>query len=176
MDQTTLKFIDLARQMEAFFIQKRFLLSALRPELVLKEENLDLRMEISRKDELIKKHYERIENWKMMLAENQQGHAMAQNIPPPGATGALHCGPMMGGPGDMRGMPMGAMGGMGGMAGMSNMGNMGVMNLPPGVNPQGPMGGPIGGPIGGSIGGPIGGPMGGMPNAMQVRNNNKSIP
>jgi len=72
VDQTTLKFIDLARQMEAFFIQKRFLLSALKPELVLKEENIDLRFEINRKDELIKKHYERIDHWKNMLSDQQQ--------------------------------------------------------------------------------------------------------
>lgn len=79
-----MKFIDLARQMEAFFIQKRFLLSALKPELVLKEENLDLRFEISRKDELIKKHYERIEYWKNMLSDQQQQHTQhPPNQPPP---------------------------------------------------------------------------------------------
>nr|CAD7575986.1 unnamed protein product [Timema californicum] len=32
VDHTILRFIDLARQMEAFFLQKRFLLSALKPE------------------------------------------------------------------------------------------------------------------------------------------------
>lgn len=83
VDQTTLKFIDLARQMEAFFIQKRFLLSALKPELVLKEENLDLRFEINRKDELIKKHYERIEHWKNLLSEQQQQHGQHPSGQPP---------------------------------------------------------------------------------------------
>lgn len=39
VDHTVLRFIDLARQMEAFFLQKRFLLSALKPELVVKEVN-----------------------------------------------------------------------------------------------------------------------------------------
>jgi mediator of RNA polymerase II transcription subunit 28 len=39
VDHTILRFIDLARQMEAFFLQKRFLLSALKPELVVKEVN-----------------------------------------------------------------------------------------------------------------------------------------
>uniref|UniRef100_U5EP56 Mediator of RNA polymerase II transcription subunit 28 n=1 Tax=Corethrella appendiculata TaxID=1370023 RepID=U5EP56_9DIPT len=72
VDQTTLKFIDLARQMEAFFLQKRFLLSALKPDLLLKEENFDLRQEISRKDELIRKHYDKIETWKALLADQQQ--------------------------------------------------------------------------------------------------------
>lgn len=37
VDHTILRFIDLARQMEAFFLQKRFLLSAFKPELVVKE-------------------------------------------------------------------------------------------------------------------------------------------
>lgn len=85
VDQTTLKFIDLARQMEAFFIQKRFLLSALKPELVLKEENSDLRNEINRKDELIRKHYERIDYWKNTLSDQQQQHPHPpqQSIQPP---------------------------------------------------------------------------------------------
>lgn len=74
VDLTTMKFIDLARQMETFFIQKRFLLSALKPQLVLKEENLDLRFEINRKDEMIKKHYESIERWRTMLSDAQPQH------------------------------------------------------------------------------------------------------
>lgn len=37
MDQSVMRFLDLARQMEAFFLQKRFLLSALKPELVVRE-------------------------------------------------------------------------------------------------------------------------------------------
>jgi mediator of RNA polymerase II transcription subunit 28 len=72
VDQTTLKFIDLARQTEAFFLQKRFLLSVLKPEFLLKEENLELKLEITRKDELIKKHYDKIETWKNMLNDPQQ--------------------------------------------------------------------------------------------------------
>lgn len=71
VDLTTMKFIDLARQMEAFFLQKRFLLSALKPELLLKEENLDLKHEITRKEELIRKHYEKIDEWKSLLQDQQ---------------------------------------------------------------------------------------------------------
>lgn len=37
VDHSILRFLDLARQMEAFFLQKRFLLSALKPELVVRE-------------------------------------------------------------------------------------------------------------------------------------------
>uniref|UniRef100_A0AAG5CSW7 Mediator of RNA polymerase II transcription subunit 28 n=1 Tax=Anopheles atroparvus TaxID=41427 RepID=A0AAG5CSW7_ANOAO len=82
VDQTTLKFIDLARQMEAFFLQKRFLLSALKPDLLLKEENFDLKQEIGRKDELIRKHYEKIETWKQLLSDQQNFNKPIQSMPP----------------------------------------------------------------------------------------------
>ncbi|XP_053658723.1 mediator of RNA polymerase II transcription subunit 28 [Anopheles marshallii] len=82
VDQTTLKFIDLARQMEAFFLQKRFLLSALKPDLLLKEENFDLKQEIGRKDELIRKHYEKIESWKQLLSDQQNFNKPIQSMPP----------------------------------------------------------------------------------------------
>lgn len=81
VDLTTTKFIDLARQMEAFFIQKRFLLSVLKPHLVIKEENTDLRYEITRKDEIIKKHYEHIEKYKSMLSDSPVAAAPPQPSP-----------------------------------------------------------------------------------------------
>jgi len=71
MEQATMKFIDLARQMEAFFLQKRFLLSALKPELVIKEEINELKLELARKEELIKKHNEKIAVWQNMLSDLQ---------------------------------------------------------------------------------------------------------
>lgn len=71
VEQVTLRFIDLARQMEAFFLQKRFLLSALKPELVIKEDINDLRVELARKEDLIKKHYEKITVWQNLLADLQ---------------------------------------------------------------------------------------------------------
>lgn len=71
VDHTILKYIDLARQLEAFFLQKRFLLSALKPESVVKEDINDLRAELNRKDELIKRHYEKIATWQNLLADLQ---------------------------------------------------------------------------------------------------------
>lgn len=86
-----MKFIDLARQMETFFLQKRFLLSSSKPELLLKEENVDLRHEIARKDELIKKHLQKIGKWKDYLSDATptQRLPMPQGaVPPPvGAIG-----------------------------------------------------------------------------------------
>lgn len=40
IDQASLKFLDIARQLESFFLQKRFVLSALKPELIMKEVNI----------------------------------------------------------------------------------------------------------------------------------------
>uniref|UniRef100_A0A2M4AV88 Mediator of RNA polymerase II transcription subunit 28 n=2 Tax=Anopheles triannulatus TaxID=58253 RepID=A0A2M4AV88_9DIPT len=107
VDQTTLKFIDLARQMEAFFLQKRFLLSALKPDLLLKEENFDLKQEIARKDELIRKHYEKIETWKQLLSDQQNFNKPIQSVPPE-MRGNLAGGAPGGAPGAI--MPGGGMG------------------------------------------------------------------
>ncbi|KAI4491969.1 hypothetical protein M0804_003361 [Polistes exclamans] len=71
VDQVTLRFTDLARQMEAFFLQKRFLLSALKPELVVKEDISDLRLELARKEDLIKRHYDKIAVWQNLLSDLQ---------------------------------------------------------------------------------------------------------
>lgn len=71
VEQTLLRFIDLARQMEAFFLQKRFLLSALKPEMNVKEDISELRLELARKEELLKRHYEKIAVWQNLLADLQ---------------------------------------------------------------------------------------------------------
>ncbi|KAL1505756.1 hypothetical protein ABEB36_005245 [Hypothenemus hampei] len=69
VEHTINRFIDLARQMEAFFLQKRFLLSTLKPELIVKEEIAELRLELLRKEELIKRHSEKIPVWQNLLAD-----------------------------------------------------------------------------------------------------------
>lgn len=95
--------------METFFLQKRVLLLNTKPDLMLKEENFDLRQEIQRKDELLRKHFEKIDTWKHLLQlQDQSGGparvpsgvagvtqpglptGVAQGQPPPGAA------PMMG--------------------------------------------------------------------------------
>ena len=72
IDTKITKFTDLARQMETFFLQKQFLLYAHKPELHLKDESTELRQEIQRKDELIRKHNERLAQWLKMLQDLQQ--------------------------------------------------------------------------------------------------------
>ncbi|XP_014471365.1 PREDICTED: mediator of RNA polymerase II transcription subunit 28 [Dinoponera quadriceps] len=86
VEQVTLRFIDLARQMEAFFLQKRFLLSALKPELVIKEDINDLKLELARKEDLIKRHYDKIAVWQSLLAD-LQGWAKSPAQGPPAPNG-----------------------------------------------------------------------------------------
>lgn len=43
IDQVSQKFLDIARQLEAFFLQKRFVLSALKPELIMKEVRISIK-------------------------------------------------------------------------------------------------------------------------------------
>ncbi|CAG5057123.1 unnamed protein product [Parnassius apollo] len=69
------RFIDHARQMEAFFLQKRFLLSAMKPELLVKEDNNELKCELQRKDELLRRHYDKVSQWHSLLAD-LQGHTV----------------------------------------------------------------------------------------------------
>lgn len=81
VDHATLRFIDLARQMESFFLQKRFILANMRPDLLLKEEITDLRQEIQRKDELIKRHFEKIDQWKALLHDQPAPTSFPKMIP-----------------------------------------------------------------------------------------------
>ena len=80
IDTKITKFTDLARQMETFFLQKQFLLYAHKPELHLKDESTELRQEIQRKDELIRKHNERLAQWLKMLQDLQQQQRSTVNL------------------------------------------------------------------------------------------------
>ncbi|EDW15809.1 mediator of RNA polymerase II transcription subunit 28 [Drosophila mojavensis] len=112
VQKTTNRFIDVARQMEAFFLQKRFLVSTLKPYMLIKDENQDLSIEIQRKEALLQKHYNRLEEWKACLSDIQQGvHTRPGPAMMPGpCPGGM---PPLGGPGPrpglMSGMPSGQM-------------------------------------------------------------------
>lgn len=68
--------------MEAFFLQKRFLLSALKPEMNVKEDISELKLELTRKEELLKRHYEKITVWQNLLADLQSySKSPAQSTP-----------------------------------------------------------------------------------------------
>lgn len=79
--------------MEAFFLQKRFLLSALKPEMNVKEDISELRLELARKEELLKRHYDKIAVWQNLLAD-LQGYAKspAQGSATPGTSAPINNG------------------------------------------------------------------------------------
>ncbi|XP_061391967.1 mediator of RNA polymerase II transcription subunit 28-like [Musca vetustissima] len=97
VQKTTNRFIDVARQMEAFFLQKRFLVSTLKPDQLIKDENQYLRIEIQRKEALLNKHYSRLEEWKSCLSDIQQNPAILNRPVGPGS-GGLESGAGLAGP------------------------------------------------------------------------------
>lgn len=97
IDSKITQFADVARQMETFFLQKQFLLYAHKPELHLKDESTELRQEIARKDELIRKHNDKLTQWLKMLQELQQQQR---------STVGPHASPTPSGPGQPKGPPV----------------------------------------------------------------------
>jgi len=69
VEQTIQRFLDIGRQIECFFLQKRLLLSVHNPELLLSEDCLELRNEIARKDQILNKYYEKLQIWQSMVNE-----------------------------------------------------------------------------------------------------------
>ncbi len=99
-EQNVAKFIEVAKQLETFFLQRRLQISVLKPEQLIKEvmslihpndkilNNLaieqdcsELKQELARKDELIKKHYEKISIWLNMLGEPHPPAPVANGVP-----------------------------------------------------------------------------------------------
>ena len=60
-----------AHAMEVYFLKKRLHIAHLKPELVLKDDTNELRLELMRKDELLKKNYEKTNQWQSVLADVQ---------------------------------------------------------------------------------------------------------
>jgi len=167
------KFSDLARQLETFFLQKRFVIYNYKPEMVLKEDTTELKSELVKKDELIRKHYDKLLQWQGMLADVQgvQSTNSASRVPPggavggpPGSTGTMTGFPPGGGPPPMPG-GLHAPGNFGGFSRMPGPGMYG--SGPGGQSLPGPLaylerttsnigGGAPGGPPPSSMGGPGG--------------------
>jgi len=161
IDERVSNFTDLARQLETYFIQKRFLIYNYKPEMVLKEDTAELKSELVRKDELIRKHYDKLQQWQGMLADVQGvqpsgnsavrppgGQLGVPGLPPPGSI------PTGGGPLQPGSFPIGA----------------GPMTRMPGPMYGGSSGQSLQGPLAhlerttSSIGGPLGA-SGGMPSS-----------
>ncbi|XP_038609030.1 mediator of RNA polymerase II transcription subunit 28 isoform X2 [Tachyglossus aculeatus] len=68
VDQCIQKFLDVARQTECFFLQKRLHLSVQKPEQVIKEDVSELKNELQRKEALIQKHLGKLRQWKQLTS------------------------------------------------------------------------------------------------------------
>uniref|UniRef100_A0A2K5Z6Z0 Mediator of RNA polymerase II transcription subunit 28 n=1 Tax=Mandrillus leucophaeus TaxID=9568 RepID=A0A2K5Z6Z0_MANLE len=75
------KFLDIARQTECFFLQKRLQLSVQKPEQVIKEDVSELRNELQRKDALVQKHLTKLRHWQQVLEEINVQHKKPADIP-----------------------------------------------------------------------------------------------
>ncbi|CAH2299875.1 mediator of RNA polymerase II transcription subunit 28 [Pelobates cultripes] len=70
VDQCIQKFLDVARQTECFFLQKRLHLSVQKPE----QDVSELRNELQRKEALIQKHLGKLRSWQQILEEINVQH------------------------------------------------------------------------------------------------------
>lgn len=82
------KFLDLARQLDCFLLQKRLMLSAQKPEQILREEITDLKNELTRKDQLLQRHQEKITQWQRLLCLDRRPVQAPQSGMPPQSPGA----------------------------------------------------------------------------------------
>lgn len=84
IEQCAQKFIDKARELETFFIQKRFQITSQRPEQIIMEDISDIKSEIARKDQLIERFNEKINHWQNnILNDNSIQPTMLIGQPPP---------------------------------------------------------------------------------------------
>ncbi|KAL3865151.1 hypothetical protein ACJMK2_006772 [Sinanodonta woodiana] len=77
------KFLDLSREMEEFFLRKRLMLSHQKPEQLLSDDIFDLKFELSRKEQILEKHMERLNKCQMILQSGGGGlMGVGQSHPP----------------------------------------------------------------------------------------------
>ncbi|PKK30850.1 mediator complex subunit 28 [Columba livia] len=81
VDQCIQKFLDVARQTECFFLQKRLQLSVQKPEQVIKEDVSELRNELQRKEALIQKHLAKLRHWQQVLEDISVQHKKPAEMP-----------------------------------------------------------------------------------------------
>lgn len=116
MELSLQKFLELARQTEAFFLKKRLILSKQKPEQFIKDETEDLRAELERKDIMIKKHQERLQKWQAMLNSVNKGSFYSSQAQ------QQMSGPSGGQQYNPHAVPAGPYTGSGGMPGQTHMG------------------------------------------------------
>merc|ERR1712029_811035 len=77
LETKILRMSEMARKLETFFCQRRFLLHSHKPEYLLREDCQEIRQEILRKDELIRRHGDKLSHWQTVLSDMQGGAAAA---------------------------------------------------------------------------------------------------
>ncbi|XP_056265474.1 mediator of RNA polymerase II transcription subunit 28 isoform X2 [Pseudoliparis swirei] len=80
VDQCIQKFLDVARQTECFFLQKRLQLSVQKPE----QDVSELRNELQRKELLVQKHLSKLHHWQQVLEDVSVQQRKPTDLPPPG--------------------------------------------------------------------------------------------
>ncbi|XP_054720496.1 mediator of RNA polymerase II transcription subunit 28-like [Uloborus diversus] len=87
VEQTIQRFLDVAKQMECFFLQKRLLLSVQKPEHIVLENITELKNELLRKTHLLNKYNEKHQVWQNLLQQEIPGTPRppppAVNLQPP---------------------------------------------------------------------------------------------
>nr|XP_039320206.1 mediator of RNA polymerase II transcription subunit 28-like [Saimiri boliviensis boliviensis] len=78
VDQFIQMFLDIARQTECFFLQKR---SVQKPEQVIKEDVSELRNELQQKDTLVQKHLTKLRHWQQVLEDINEQHKKPADSP-----------------------------------------------------------------------------------------------
>lgn len=89
VEQTIQRFLDVAKQMESFFLQKRLVLSAQKSEQIVMEDNTELKNELARKEQLLQKYNEKILYWQSLLNDTSSTpgqQPQPQPQAPPGST------------------------------------------------------------------------------------------
>ncbi|OQR78563.1 mediator of RNA polymerase II transcription subunit 28-like [Tropilaelaps mercedesae] len=137
VEQTVQKFLDTARQMECFFLQKRLVVSPQKAVQFIMEDNMELKNELARKEQLIEKYHTKLSDWQRLVNDasicglgsgggggpsGQRGGAQGQppQGPPMGVQGGAQ---MMGGGGQIMGVPQ-----LGGMPPQQMVGSGGMIS------------------------------------------------
>lgn len=121
VEQTVQKFLDSARQMECFFLQKRLVVSPQKAVQFIMEDNMELKNELARKEQLIEKYHAKLTDWQRLVNDAGLGSGGGN---PAGQRGGAQGTPAPQGP--MGGVPGGAqmMGGGNQMMGVPQLGGM----------------------------------------------------
>lgn len=70
VEQCVNEFIERGRELEIFFMQKRFQSSSQKPEQIIAEDLNEIKSEIQRKDQLIERFNQKLETWQQILDDN----------------------------------------------------------------------------------------------------------